>query len=359
MFVCGAFFLVHFYSHYHAMFFSFQVRVACTSAGGHSQYSEVCHISTEPVCPGQCAPPRVHGKPKSTTVQLKWGWPESDGGSPVMEFEIDMTTPDNETRGVYRGASTECVVASLLPGRPYLFQVRAHNKAGPGNWSESLEVVSGAGPPGQPKEPRVVCKPGGTISLASWEAPINNGALIQEFQLEIAMVRKTVVRAEVEEESEEEEDVDAAEDMDQDEVDDEDLSSSEGEEKEEEEEEYDDDSPDSDDEDASSCSPSPKRYPAAPDSRNPSSSTKRGLKSKERKHLKSEDVAEDKTVLPLVYEEDCDSMEYSSCYVGTANQFEVRSLVPATTYRFRVSALNSAGRSEWSNIVEVSYVLGY
>jgi hypothetical protein len=51
------------------------------------------------------------------------GWPEFDGGSPVSEFEIDMTTPDNKTLAVYRGRETECVVASLLPGRPYLFQV--------------------------------------------------------------------------------------------------------------------------------------------------------------------------------------------------------------------------------------------
>jgi hypothetical protein len=35
-----------------------------------------------------------------------------------------MTTPDSKTVAVYRGRETECVVASLLPGRPYLFQVQ-------------------------------------------------------------------------------------------------------------------------------------------------------------------------------------------------------------------------------------------
>ena len=80
-------------------------------------------MSTEPVCPGQCAPPRVHGKPKASSLTLKWGWPETDGGATVTQFEISMTTPDNETRVVYRGNNTECVVASLRPGRPYLFQV--------------------------------------------------------------------------------------------------------------------------------------------------------------------------------------------------------------------------------------------
>ena len=80
----------------------------------------------------------------------------------------------------FRGSDTECFVASLLPGRPYLFQVRAHNRAGPGPWSESLEVISGAGRPDQPKEPRVTCGKGSSAAAAiiSWEAPINNGALI-------------------------------------------------------------------------------------------------------------------------------------------------------------------------------------
>ena len=95
----------------------YKVRVACTSKGGVSDFSEVCHICTEPIPPGQCAPPRPHGKPKANSLHLKWGWPESDGGSPVTEFEIDMTSPDNKTRGVYRGRETECIVPSLLPGK--------------------------------------------------------------------------------------------------------------------------------------------------------------------------------------------------------------------------------------------------
>ena len=53
-----------------------------------------------------------------------WDPPAYDGGAIITEYEIDMTAPDNMTRTVYKGRETECVVASLLPGRPYLFQVR-------------------------------------------------------------------------------------------------------------------------------------------------------------------------------------------------------------------------------------------
>ena len=60
---------------------------------------------------------------QAMSLHLTWGPPDDDGGATVTEFEIDMTSPDNTTRGVYRGRDTECLVASLLPGRPYLFQV--------------------------------------------------------------------------------------------------------------------------------------------------------------------------------------------------------------------------------------------
>ena len=56
--------------------------------------------------------------------------PEYDGGATVQEYEVLMTKPDNTTRNVYAGRDQECAVAGLLPGRPYLFQVRPTNKTG-------------------------------------------------------------------------------------------------------------------------------------------------------------------------------------------------------------------------------------
>lgn len=57
-------------------------------------------------------------------------YPDYDGGSPVIDFEVQVTNPDNSSRIVYRGCDLDCTVAGLLPGRPYLFQVRAFNRAG-------------------------------------------------------------------------------------------------------------------------------------------------------------------------------------------------------------------------------------
>ena len=51
------------------------------------------------------------------------GYPDFDGGSHVTEYEVQMTNSDNTTREVYRGRDTECMVAGLSPGRPYILQV--------------------------------------------------------------------------------------------------------------------------------------------------------------------------------------------------------------------------------------------
>ncbi|KAK7020755.1 Fibronectin type 3 domain [Halocaridina rubra] len=166
---------------------SYRLRVLSISLGGMSDWSDMAVITTEAVCPGQCQPPRLLGKPKASVLQLKWGPPDYDGGAPVTEYHIDMMAPDNDRRQVYCGRDLECTVASLLPGRPYIFLVRGLNRIGPGAWSEPLEAVSGAGPPDAPHAPHLACKSPHSVHL-SWEEPINNGAGIEQYIVQIAEV---------------------------------------------------------------------------------------------------------------------------------------------------------------------------
>lgn len=56
--------------------------------------------------------------------------PEYDGGSMVTQYEVNMINPDGSSRIAFSGYETECLVASLLPGRIYAFQVRASNRIG-------------------------------------------------------------------------------------------------------------------------------------------------------------------------------------------------------------------------------------
>ena len=58
------------------------------------------------------------------------GYPQYDGGSQVVHFTAQVISADNSVREVYKGPDLDCIVAGLLPGRCYLFQVRAVNRAG-------------------------------------------------------------------------------------------------------------------------------------------------------------------------------------------------------------------------------------
>ena len=61
---------------------------------------------------------------------LLTAYPDDNGGSQITEFAAQIIQPDNTTRDVYKGRDLDCIVAGLSPGRPYLFQVRAFNRAG-------------------------------------------------------------------------------------------------------------------------------------------------------------------------------------------------------------------------------------
>ncbi|XP_054283686.1 fibronectin type-III domain-containing protein 3a isoform X2 [Macrosteles quadrilineatus] len=163
---------------------AYEVRVCCESAGGTSDYSDSLVVATEATCPGQCAPPRLHGKPRPYSVSLKWNYPEVDGGAPVSECEIMVRTPNVEDRIAYRGKDTECTVTSLSPGHSYAFLLRANNRVGAGAWSEPLEVCSGNAPPDAPGAPTCVARSGGVVAC-SWDEPRANGAPITDYRLEM------------------------------------------------------------------------------------------------------------------------------------------------------------------------------
>ncbi|XP_064455512.1 fibronectin type-III domain-containing protein 3A-like isoform X2 [Ornithodoros turicata] len=165
---------------------TYRLRVNCHSIGGRSEFSEISSITTLPVCPGRCDPPRLQGKPRAISVHIKWGMPSYNGGSQVTEYEVQVCglgSDGSTSRLAYRGPDCDCVVAGLLPGRQYQFQVRAFNVAGAGPWSEPLEVMSGAGAPDAPRDVTAVPKSPTTV-LVTWEEPACNGAALAEYVLE-------------------------------------------------------------------------------------------------------------------------------------------------------------------------------
>ncbi|XP_077578589.1 fibronectin type-III domain-containing protein 3A isoform X2 [Stigmatopora nigra] len=163
---------------------AYQARVYCVSQGGNSPLSESLQVQTPAVPPGACQPPRAVGKAKAREVQLRWGAPQVDGGSPVTCYSVELSVPrSDESREVYQGPDLDCCVAGLSPGRTYGFRLKAGNKAGFGPFSERCDVTTGPGAPEPCRAPCVTCK-SPTCAVVSWEAPPCNGAPVTDFRLE-------------------------------------------------------------------------------------------------------------------------------------------------------------------------------
>lgn len=164
---------------------TYQLRVSCISAGGRSNYSDPCTVTTDAINPGQCATPFLHGKPKAHSITIRWQEPDYNGGAPVLEYEVEMVGPDSSRSLVHKSKELECTVVNLSPGCKYSFQVRAINRIGPGPWSETFTVTSGAAPPEPPAAPCATCKSPFHVYV-EWQEPRSNGASITEYKLEIS-----------------------------------------------------------------------------------------------------------------------------------------------------------------------------
>nr|CAH7718590.1 unnamed protein product [Callosobruchus chinensis] len=177
---------------------TYQLRVCCQSIGGQSDYSDPCTVTTDAISPGRCPPPRPVGRPRSTAAHLRWAEPDYNGGAPVLDYEVEMVSPDS-TRGiVYKNKECECLVTDLRPGCDYLFAVRAVNRIGPGPWSETSRVTSGAAPPDAPDVPKVAAKSPWHVAV-EWSEPRCNGAPVTEYKLEMSSSSAEVEGEETEE----------------------------------------------------------------------------------------------------------------------------------------------------------------
>lgn len=165
---------------------TYQLRASCVSAGGRSNYSNPCTVTTDAISPGECPIPKLYGKPKSNSITIRWCEPDYNGGAPVLEYEVEMEGPPDYSRHlISKSKETEYTATNLNPGCDYLFFVRAVNRIGPGLWSDQLKVTSGAAPPDAVSSLSIVCKSPFHI-FVEWEEPNCNGAIIQEYKLEIS-----------------------------------------------------------------------------------------------------------------------------------------------------------------------------
>ena len=126
--------------------------------------------------PDKPSAPRPGPKVQSKAETLSWTAPAANG-SPITGYEVR----DNRG-GTTRCPATSCRVTDLTNGAWYTFQVRALNKAGAGDWSESSRRIRPDQPPPAPSGLRVSNPQDHQLTL-SWKPVRFEGTAVKTFHI--------------------------------------------------------------------------------------------------------------------------------------------------------------------------------
>lgn len=183
---------------------------------------------------------RLLGRAKSNELRLIWDPPTSNGGAPILSYELwqslidpvsgsplkadpvplvgvsssgsmkDLhnsptyskktkvssapnsipTSPEHsgrigDSRLVFAGSDNKCEVRELHSGQMFTFRIRARNCTGWSEWSEWTTFATAPSPPAALDTPPLVKSTSPTSVLVTWEAVAEtNGAPITEYRVE-------------------------------------------------------------------------------------------------------------------------------------------------------------------------------
>jgi titin len=120
------------------------VRVSAENAAGVGKPSDEVTfvVKNQFNVPGKPGQPQVSNITE-TTADLTWAVPDTDGGSPITNYIVELKKNGDTKWKVAESkvTSTEFTVKDLLKGAEYVFRVTAENKIGQGEPSEPSERV--------------------------------------------------------------------------------------------------------------------------------------------------------------------------------------------------------------------------
>ncbi|MDE0260723.1 MAG: fibronectin type III domain-containing protein, partial [Gammaproteobacteria bacterium] len=156
-------------------------RVAAISDAGTSAWSNIAHATTDDLTvPGAPTSLTVvpNGLTGSTELRLTWRPPANTGGSPITGYSIQWSP---SARGPWRflvpgptGTATTYVDEGLAPNTTRYYRVRALNAQGQGNPSTAVRGTTDAARPDRPRNLRERGAGPDSIIL-NWDAPASNG----------------------------------------------------------------------------------------------------------------------------------------------------------------------------------------
>ena len=122
------------------------------------------------------APTRVTLTPRHNQLEVSWNRPFDDGGTPIIDYDIQYSSDRGATWQPWHGSSESenlmANISGLNNGTAYVVRVRARNGQGYGQWSASASGM----PVGLPAAPtRLKLMSGDRKLTLTWVAPADNG----------------------------------------------------------------------------------------------------------------------------------------------------------------------------------------
>jgi Fibronectin type III domain/PASTA domain/Divergent InlB B-repeat domain len=144
----------------------YRIRVDSSGAGGtiklHVALATVSDVPTD-----------VTGVPGNGQAIVSWTPPGSDGGSPIIGYDVTRYEAGQPPVTTSVGAVTQLTVNGLTNGTAYTFRVAARNVAGTGRLSTSSSPVTPRTVPDAPTNASATAAAG--QATVSWSAPAYNG----------------------------------------------------------------------------------------------------------------------------------------------------------------------------------------
>ena len=164
-------------------------RVAAINGDGESPWSDIDDATTEGGVPGV---PRnlTAGESGSSRINLSWSAPTSDGGSRITGYKIEVSSNGGRTWSVKeddtRSSSTTYAHTGLESGTTWHYRVSAINSEGTGEPSNVASETTEIGPPRAPSSLSAVASGESQIRL-SWAPPSDDGgARITGYRIDVS-----------------------------------------------------------------------------------------------------------------------------------------------------------------------------
>ncbi|KAK9869632.1 hypothetical protein WA026_003377 [Henosepilachna vigintioctopunctata] len=170
---------LHYYTNY-------KFRLRAHNDAGQSNWSPEVQYATLPDRPSSPSKPTVKGRIQAYSFKLQWNPPANTGGSEIETYILEVNSGSGY-RTVYTGKEVEAICDKLTPGTTYQLRVCCTSQGGVSNYSDPCTVTTDAIPPGQCPRPILTQKPqADSINLSWCEPDYNGGAPILEYEVEMS-----------------------------------------------------------------------------------------------------------------------------------------------------------------------------